>query len=320
MSTEEIVENALNEAQQAETEQAESPETPDEGQAAATEAEAPSPETPAVQDEWRFPGTREQYEALLQDAQVGREFAPHADQIRATFKRGLAGGYVKGSPAEKQADEDEEVQKYFGSHAAWSQFCNDMKADHNVFVRGVESLVSRARRGDAQAICEIQKQNEALRNEMVEIRGFTRLASHRFEESKKWKDHGKTVTELFEKGLINVGGDLDKAIAFAFEYAEKAAKAQGATRAQAAQAGQAAAKAVAQSQGASPAAATKAAAAAKPSPRREASLEEGKRATKSTNDDDEADEKARKSRLNSRHEHTRLAEWAVAKAMKSEKK
>ncbi|MCR4294778.1 MAG: hypothetical protein NUW21_04540 [Elusimicrobia bacterium] len=289
---------------------------------ASAESEAAAPEadlseslgSPATPDQgWQFPGGREQYEDLVRNANAGREFAGNADIIREALRRGLMGGNVPNSPEAKQADEQEEFRAHFGSHAAWQKHCEDMKHDHNVYVRGVQAIVQTARKADVDALKAMEKKLDAYENDLRDLRGFKRLASHRFAESEDWKTHGKAVEELLTKNIVNVGDDPDRAIAHAFEYAKLQAKAKGATNAQASKAGASAAKAVAVASGVPAGKAAAAVASAKrPGPRVEPSLDGGTRSGKGMSDDDEKDRKVRLS--SSKHYFTRLAEQAVKKA------
>ena len=216
------------------------------------EASPPAPPAPPA---WQAP-PREQWEAMqrkLADAEkyatIGQEFAPHADRIRqAMFQpppSAQAGAGV--APEQALSPYDRDYENLLSSQPGYVKFWKDTAQDPRVFERGVLAIAGRKFKAEFDAIKSLkgqyEKDRKELDRELAEMRGFRRVAEHRFAETPRWKQHGATVQEMFEKGWLNP--QHPEAVEKAFEWAEQKAKAAGATPAQAKAAGNAAAAQVA---------------------------------------------------------------------------
>lgn len=249
---------------------------PESGSAAVDTTPAPAaasfaaPSAPA-------PNYREEFAAWQ------REFMAEQKRILGEYAKPQAPTSAK-QPEAPAIDPDSEAfhAKYLRTPQGWQQYCRELQNDPSLYERSVVAVVNKLKAAEfaesKRLAAEFKEYRERTDKELAQMRGFRTISDHKYAESPRWKQHGKTVESLFQDGLFNP--QAENAIEKAFEYAEMKAKAAGATNAQAAQAGAKAAAATA-AKVAPGAAAGSAPSGKKPQaePRDEPSLRDGKRAT-----------------------------------------
>lgn len=197
------------------------------GAEATTEAVAEPQATASPSDGWQ-PPTREEFEAIKQHADLGRRFAPYANDIDGLLRGGLrpqahAAGQSAPTPDAHDGLDDVLGDKYPETLEALTK---DGRMWDTIF-RGLNKRVNGKQ---LDALNTLAERLDYIEAHVGDLRAWNEVINpRRFAEAPEWKKSGKEYLELQRGGLR----DPDKA----WEIASKRAAAMGATPATAAAAG-----------------------------------------------------------------------------------
>ncbi len=158
----------------------------------------------APADDWK-PPSREEYEAMRGDADVGREFKPHAEQIREALRAGLtprdAQAAVKEAKATGQtvkavlADWEEDQGKY---HEMWKNFEKGPK----YFKDAVGHVAQSQFAPHVEKQTALEKQVAELKAQYGELYGHAVLQQQATLKDPKWASVEKDALALVRAGKI----------------------------------------------------------------------------------------------------------------------
>lgn len=155
-------------------------------------------------DDWK-PPTREEYESMRGDAEVGREFKPHADQIRQALRAGLtpqeaktvvADAKAEGKTvAQKIADWQEDPEKY---RAMWLNFEKGPKH----FTDAIGHVADSRFAPHLEKQTALEKEVSSMKAQLAEVYGHAVLSQQAFAKDPKWASVQKEALALVHSGAI----------------------------------------------------------------------------------------------------------------------
>ena len=198
----------------------------------ASESAAPADSTegsempaPVPVDDWRQNITREDWEETRRHAEVGRRFAPYAQDIDGLLRGGLRGQPQQSQAPQPVRPEPDELNEILGSkYAATLEALNSNPKLWETIVGGIDERRNGERRRKSD---ERMDRLEAL---VANLKAYNEeINPRRYATSPEWQQSGREFMELLTDGLR----EPEKA----WERARKSAAKAGATPAQAAAAG-----------------------------------------------------------------------------------
>lgn len=193
------------------------------------------------------PPSREAYEEAQRYADLGREFAPYAAQIRDLVKRGFTPAEAKAEVRARAADSGDDLDVY-SDFTKYDAFWQNVGRNPQALKSLIQKTALSAAKEKFDAYEKMQKDFEALKQSHQELRGWAVRGNAAFQTNPEFAKYEPAAMQLVQRGVI---GDLTTAVEFVRMQAElKDLKAKAAAAAKAA---------------------TAPAPAAKPSPRQDAS-------------------------------------------------